>query len=124
MIAWSKALAMFFDTKTLISSPSSTRPPVAGVRAKVRPLGALPSATRGPFTKRRAPLSVVLDGFITAAAALVAARLCPNIRPWLVASHRSTEPGHGVVLRELDLGPLLQLDLRLGEGTGAAWRCR
>jgi nicotinate-nucleotide--dimethylbenzimidazole phosphoribosyltransferase len=63
---------------------------------------------------------VLLDGFITGAAALVAARLVPEVRGYLVASHRSPEPGHQAVLDELGLDPLLDLGLRLGEGTGAA----
>ena len=63
---------------------------------------------------------VVLDGFITGAAALVAAGLCPAARDYLIAAHRSSEPGHGFILRRLDLRPLLDLDMRLGEGTGAA----
>ena len=67
---------------------------------------------------RRIP--VVLDGFITAAAALIAVRHEPAIRGCLIASHRSVEPGHAIVLDELGLRPLLELDLRLGEGTGAA----
>jgi nicotinate-nucleotide--dimethylbenzimidazole phosphoribosyltransferase len=67
---------------------------------------------------RRVP--VVVDGFITAAAMLVAVRLCAPLRHYLIAGHRSVEPGHGVILRELELSPLLDLELRLGEGTGAA----
>jgi len=63
---------------------------------------------------------VVLDGFITGAAALLAARLEPAVSGYLVASHRSPEPGHAVVLQALDLEPLLDLGLRLGEGSGAA----
>jgi nicotinate-nucleotide--dimethylbenzimidazole phosphoribosyltransferase len=63
---------------------------------------------------------ILLDGFVTAAAALVAARLEPTIRDYFVASHRSPEPGHGLVLTELGLAPLLDLGLRLGEGSGAA----
>jgi nicotinate-nucleotide--dimethylbenzimidazole phosphoribosyltransferase len=63
---------------------------------------------------------VVLDGFITGAAALVAVRLAPALRGFLVASHRSAEPGHGPVLEALGLVPLLELELRLGEGSGAA----
>ncbi|MFL5778444.1 MAG: nicotinate-nucleotide--dimethylbenzimidazole phosphoribosyltransferase [Chloroflexota bacterium] len=63
---------------------------------------------------------VVLDGFITGAAALVAARLQPAIAPRLIASHRSVERGHAIVLEALGLRPLLELDLRLGEATGAA----
>ena len=63
---------------------------------------------------------VVLDGFITGAAALVALRLAPALEGYLVASHRSAEPGHRVVLDALGLEPLLELDMRLGEGSGAA----
>ena len=63
---------------------------------------------------------VVLDGFITGAAALVAASIAPGIGPRLIASHRSPEPGHAVVIERLGLDPLLDLDLRLGEGSGAA----
>jgi nicotinate-nucleotide--dimethylbenzimidazole phosphoribosyltransferase len=67
---------------------------------------------------RRIP--VVVDGFIASAAALAAARLAPRAARALFAAHRSVEAGHGAVLRALDLRPLLELDLRLGEGTGAA----
>jgi nicotinate-nucleotide--dimethylbenzimidazole phosphoribosyltransferase len=66
---------------------------------------------------RRVP--VVLDGFISSAAALVAAALEPAVTDYLVAGHRSRELGHGAVLAALGLRPLLDLDLRLGEGTGA-----
>ncbi len=65
-------------------------------------------------------LPILLDGFITGAAALVAARLCPTAIEYMIASHCSAEPGHRLVLEELRLKPLLDLDLRLGEGTGAA----
>jgi nicotinate-nucleotide--dimethylbenzimidazole phosphoribosyltransferase len=67
-----------------------------------------------------AHIPVVLDGFITGAAALVAAAIAPTLGPRLIASHRSAEPGHRVVLERLRLEPLLDLDLRLGEGSGAA----
>jgi nicotinate-nucleotide--dimethylbenzimidazole phosphoribosyltransferase len=63
---------------------------------------------------------LLLDGFVTGAAALVAARLAPPVVDSLVASHRSPEPGHALVLQELGLRPLLDLGLRLGEGSGAA----
>jgi nicotinate-nucleotide--dimethylbenzimidazole phosphoribosyltransferase len=63
---------------------------------------------------------VVLDGFITGAAALLAAGLAPDVVGYFVASHRSPEPGHGAVLEALGLEPLLDLGLRLGEGSGAA----
>ena len=67
-----------------------------------------------------ARIPVVLDGFITGAAALVAAAVAPTLPPRLIAAHRSTEPGHGIVLERLGLRPYLDLDLRLGEGSGAA----
>lgn len=67
-----------------------------------------------------AGIPVVLDGFITGAAALVACALAPELGPRLIAAHRSAEPGHAAVLDHLGLQPLLELDLRLGEGTGAA----
>jgi nicotinate-nucleotide--dimethylbenzimidazole phosphoribosyltransferase len=67
---------------------------------------------------RRIP--VALDGFISGAAALVAARLAPDVRSALFASHLSAEPGHAAILAALGLRPYLALGLRLGEGTGAA----
>jgi nicotinate-nucleotide--dimethylbenzimidazole phosphoribosyltransferase len=67
---------------------------------------------------RRVP--VLVDGFISGAAALAAVRLAPAARGYLLAAHRSVEPGHGLVLAALDARPLLELELRLGEGTGAA----
>jgi nicotinate-nucleotide--dimethylbenzimidazole phosphoribosyltransferase len=67
---------------------------------------------------RRVP--VIVDGFITTAAALVAAELCPAARSYLIAAHRSVERGHATALEHLELEPLLMLDMRLGEGTGAA----
>lgn len=65
-------------------------------------------------------IPVVLDGFVTGAAALVAARLEPIAAESMIASHRSPEPGHALVLADLGLRPLLDLGLRLGEGSGAA----
>ena len=62
---------------------------------------------------------VVIDGFISGAAALVAALVAPASSGYMIASHRSQELGHGALLRRLGLKPLLELDLRLGEGTGA-----
>ncbi len=66
---------------------------------------------------RRVP--VVIDGFISGAAALMAAGLDPAVTGYLIAAHRSVEIGHRVVLDHLGLAPLFDLDLRLGEGTGA-----
>ncbi len=67
---------------------------------------------------RRVP--VLLDGFVTGAAALVAAGLAPDVTGSLIAATRSPEPGHRLVLERLGLDPLLDLGLRLGEGSGAA----
>jgi nicotinate-nucleotide--dimethylbenzimidazole phosphoribosyltransferase len=65
-------------------------------------------------------IPVVIDGFISGAAALVAASLAPRVKPYLIASHQSVEEGHKIILEHLGLNPLLNLGLRLGEGTGAA----
>jgi nicotinate-nucleotide--dimethylbenzimidazole phosphoribosyltransferase len=65
-------------------------------------------------------IPVLVDGFIASVAALAAARLNPSCAPYLVFSHRSAEQGHRLVLDALDARPLLDLDLRLGEGSGAA----
>jgi nicotinate-nucleotide--dimethylbenzimidazole phosphoribosyltransferase len=66
---------------------------------------------------RRTPL--LLDGVVVTAAALVADRLAPGARQWWQAGHRSTEPAHGLALARLDLEPIVDLKMRLGEGTGA-----
>jgi nicotinate-nucleotide--dimethylbenzimidazole phosphoribosyltransferase len=65
-------------------------------------------------------MPIVLDGFIAGSAALVAEKLSPQARDYLIAGHISVERGHRVLLESLGLQPLLDLDLRLGEGTGAA----
>lgn len=66
-----------------------------------------------------ARIPVVLDGFIAGAAALIAVGLQPHCKDYLIASHQSVERGHQAILDHLGLKPLLDLDLRLGEGTGA-----
>lgn len=63
---------------------------------------------------------VVVDGFITSAAALVASKIEPAVLPYLLGSHRSAEPGHRVVLDALGVRPLFDFAMRLGEGSGAA----
>jgi nicotinate-nucleotide--dimethylbenzimidazole phosphoribosyltransferase len=68
--------------------------------------------------QRRIP--VLVDGFIVSVAALAASRLNPSCRPYLIFSHRSAEQGHRLVLQALNAQALLDLDLRLGEGSGAA----
>jgi nicotinate-nucleotide--dimethylbenzimidazole phosphoribosyltransferase len=66
---------------------------------------------------RRTPL--LLDGVVVTAAALVAEQLAPGARQWWQAGHRSTEPAHGLALARLGLEPIVELKMRLGEGTGA-----
>ncbi len=67
---------------------------------------------------RRTPL--LLDGVVVTAAAMVAEMLAPGAREWWRAGHRSTEPAHTLALEKLDLEPIVDLSMRLGEGTGAA----
>lgn len=67
---------------------------------------------------RRTP--VLLDGMVVTAAALVADRLAPGAKTWWQAAHLSTEPAHAVALQRLQLTPILDLGMRLGEGSGAA----
>src|ERR1700758_4451460 len=94
-----------------------------------RPRCAMPCSARGSYCPtragfcaqaavRRTPL--LLDGMAVTAAALVAERLAPGARQWWQAGHRSTEPGHQLALTALELEPILDLRMRLGEGTGAA----
>jgi nicotinate-nucleotide--dimethylbenzimidazole phosphoribosyltransferase len=63
---------------------------------------------------------IVVDGFIATAAAMIAVKIAPHARDYLFASHLSTEHGHHQMLEWLGLDPLLRLNMRLGEGTGAA----
>lgn len=65
-------------------------------------------------------IPVVIDGFISGAAALIATALSPRLKDFLIAAHLSAEAGHQLLLKRLGLKPLLDLDMRLGEGTGAA----
>jgi nicotinate-nucleotide--dimethylbenzimidazole phosphoribosyltransferase len=65
-------------------------------------------------------LPVLVDGFISSVAALAAVRWQPACRDWLLFGHRSAEPGHGWVLEALNAQPILNLSMRLGEGSGAA----
>jgi nicotinate-nucleotide--dimethylbenzimidazole phosphoribosyltransferase len=68
----------------------------------------------------QAGVPVLVDGFIVSVAALAATKLNPSCRPWLIFSHRSAERGHGMLLEALGARPLIDLDLRLGEASGAA----
>ena len=79
-------------------------------------IGVLAGVVLGGALARRA---VVLDGFVSGAAGLIAHSLCPTVLDYVVAGHLSAEPGHRIALEHLGLRPLLDLEMRLGEGTGA-----
>jgi nicotinate-nucleotide--dimethylbenzimidazole phosphoribosyltransferase len=80
-------------------------------------IGAMAGAVLSAASRR---VPVLVDGFISTVAALLAVRLNPAVRDYLIAGHHSVEPGHARALEELGKEPLLQLQLRLGEGSGAA----
>jgi len=88
-----------------------------GVLAKVGgfEIGGLAGVILGAAAHR---CPVLLDGLIATAAALLAVGMVPAVRHYLIAGHRSVEPGHSVALQALSLAPVLELDMRLGEGTG------
>lgn len=88
----------------------------------LRRLGGLEIAalTGAVLAAARRGTPVLVDGFIVTVAALAAVRLVPSCRPWLLFGTRSAEPGHDAVLAALEATPLLDLGLRLGEGSGAA----
>jgi nicotinate-nucleotide--dimethylbenzimidazole phosphoribosyltransferase len=65
-------------------------------------------------------IPVVIDGFISGAGALIAAAVCPQAKDYMIPAHISVEAGHRAILNHLGLTPYLDLNMRLGEGTGAA----
>lgn len=80
-------------------------------------IGGLAGVMLGAAANR---VPVVIDGFISGAAALIATGLCPRLADFLIAAHNSVEIGHRILLGRMGLEPLIDLNLRLGEGTGAA----
>jgi nicotinate-nucleotide--dimethylbenzimidazole phosphoribosyltransferase len=114
--AWARKVQLI-ERAIAVNNPDRRDP--LGVLAAVGgfEIGALVGLILGSSATR---IPVVLDGFITAAAALLAVEMCPAVGPRLIAAHRSPEPGHAIALERLGLSPLLELDLRLGEGSGAA----
>lgn len=103
--------------RTAIEVNRPDRDDVVGVLSKVGgfDLAAMCGAFLGAATARR---PAVIDGLISAAAALCAVRLCPNVRGYLVASHASFEIGYRLAMEAMDLRPLFDLGMRLGEGSG------
>jgi nicotinate-nucleotide--dimethylbenzimidazole phosphoribosyltransferase len=80
-------------------------------------IGGLAGVMLGAAARR---IPVVIDGFISGAAALIATSLAPQLKDYIIAAHASAEAGHPAMLEYLGLKPLLNLEMRLGEGTGAA----
>ena len=80
-------------------------------------IGGLAGVILGAAANRKA---VMVDGFISTAAAMIAVAIVPAVRPYLISAHRSQEYGHSQMVAWLGLKPLVDFDLRLGEGTGAA----
>jgi len=80
-------------------------------------IGAIAGVVLGAAARR---IPVLVDGFISTAGALIAAGLAPLSRDYMIAAHRSVEPGHKIMQKHLNLDPIFHLDLRLGEGTGSA----
>lgn len=80
-------------------------------------IGGIAGLITGAASRR---IPVVIDGFISTAAALIAYRLDPAVRDYMFAAHNSVEVGHKAMLEAMELRPILDLDMRLGEGTGAA----
>jgi nicotinate-nucleotide--dimethylbenzimidazole phosphoribosyltransferase len=105
----------------VVTAAVEARPATADPVETLASLGGFEHAGLAGFVlgaaARRAP--VILDGVIAGSAALVAATLAPAAIGYCFAGHRSVEPGHAVALAQLGLRPLVDLDLRLGEGTGA-----
>ena len=108
---------MIINEAITLNKPDSSKP--LEVLAKVGgfEIGGLAGVILGAASLR---VPVIIDGFISGAAALIAAGLCPQCKDYMIAGHCSVEPGHKILLQHLGLKPLLDLEMRLGEGTGAA----
>lgn len=91
------------------------------IKAAITALCGLEIAAMAGFfvTAAQLNLVIVLDGYVTTAAALIAEQICPGTARAMIAGHQSAEPGHAKALGFLGLEPLLRLNMRLGEGTGA-----
>ena len=112
-----KHKAEVIDKALKVNRPNAKQP--LSVLAKVGgfEIAGLAGVMLGAGARR---IPVVIDGFISGAAALIAVGLAPSLREFLIAGHVSAEAGHRILLKHLGLKPLVDLDMRLGEGTGAA----
>ncbi|MGN6577189.1 MAG: nicotinate-nucleotide--dimethylbenzimidazole phosphoribosyltransferase, partial [Nocardioides sp.] len=111
---WSRKVAV-------VDRALTARPPASDPLATLASVGGFEHAGVAGFVlgAAAAGVPVILDGVIAGSAALVAQAMCPEAVGYCFAGHRSVEPGHRVALDRLGLRPLVDLDLRLGEGTGA-----
>jgi nicotinate-nucleotide--dimethylbenzimidazole phosphoribosyltransferase len=100
-----------------INQPDPARPLEVLARVGGLEIGGLAGVILGAAANR---VPVMIDGYISGAAALIAAGLCPLCKDYMIAGHVSQEPGHRILLEHLGLKPLLNLSMRLGEGTGGA----
>lgn len=114
--------ALIHKKNILTTSVARAKPLISGPLAMLEQVGGLEiAAITGAYIRAsQLGLPCFVDGFITSAAALLAVRLNPAVRDWLLFSHYSAECGHGALLTALDAEPLLNLGMRLGEGSGAA----
>jgi nicotinate-nucleotide--dimethylbenzimidazole phosphoribosyltransferase len=113
--AWQHKVAVI-ERALAVNHPDSTEPIDVLTKVGGYEIAGLVGVILAAAAHRR---PVVIDGLISGAAALVATELCPQVRDYLIAAHTSVEVGHRLVLERMELLPLLNLDLRLGEGTGA-----
>jgi nicotinate-nucleotide--dimethylbenzimidazole phosphoribosyltransferase len=103
--------AIFFHHAPHLTTPDEILRRIGGLEIAAMTGFMIGCASRG--------IALVIDGFISTSAAVIAVALAPEVRPWFFAGHQSQEPGHRVLLEHLNLTPILTLDMRLGEGTGA-----
>jgi nicotinate-nucleotide--dimethylbenzimidazole phosphoribosyltransferase len=100
-----------------VNKPDPSKPRDVLVKVGGFEIGGLAGVMLGAAARH---IPIVIDGFISGAAALVAVKLAPQLKDYIIAAHRSAETGHAAMLKYTGLKPLLNLDMRLGEGTGAA----
>lgn len=114
--------ALAHKEKILEQSLERAKPLIDSPLAALEQLGGLEIAAMAGAYIRAAQLGIpcLIDGFIATSAALLASKLNPSVAAWLLWGHQSAEAGHQRVLAELKANPLLHLDMRLGEGSGAA----
>ncbi len=100
-----------------INKPNPDKPLEVLAKVGGYEIGGLAGVMLGAAARR---IPIVIDGFISGAAAVIATKLAPQVKDYLIAAHCSAEAGHAAMLEYMGLKPVLSLEMRLGEGTGAA----